>query len=131
MNKKEKYLVGIIGVVVLVIVGIVLTWTFLGDGGSASDSDKEITVIITANDEEVARETIGIASEDTLMEVMEAHFEMGLADDGFIESIEGIEQNPSENLFWVFEVNDEMVIVSAEEFVPEDQDIVTWELMAF
>lgn len=131
MNKKEKYLVGIVGVVVLVIVGIVLTWTFLDDGGSASDSDKEITVVITANDEEVARETIGISSEDTLMEVMEAHFEMGLADDGFIESIEGIEQNPSENLFWVFEANDEMVTVSAEEFVPEDQDVVTWELMAF
>lgn len=131
MNKKQKYLVGIITAVVLVVVGLVLVGVFSNDTGETSDADKEITVVIKTADEELANEVLGVSSDDTLMEIMNVHFDMGISDEGFVESIEGVDQNPDEGLFWVFEVNDEMVTVSAEEFVPEEQDTVTWELMAF
>ncbi|GAA0370065.1 hypothetical protein GCM10008932_22030 [Alkalibacterium iburiense] len=131
MNKKQKYLVGIVAAVVLVVIGLVLVGVFSNGSGESSDADKEVTIVITTAEEELANETVGASSEETLMEIMDNHFDMAVSDEGFVESIEGVEQNTDEGLFWVFEVNDEMVTVGAEEFVPEDQDTITWELMAF
>lgn len=131
MNKKQKYVVGIIAAVVLVILGLVLADVLSNDTGETSDADKEVTIVITTANEELANETVGASSDDTLMDIMESHFDVDVTEEGFVEALEGVAQDPDEGLFWVFEVNDEMVTVGAEEFVPEDQDIVTWELMAF
>lgn len=131
MNKKQKYVVGIIAAVVLVILGLVLVDVLSNDTGDTSDADKEVTVVITTADEELANETVGASSDETLMDIMENHFDVDVTEEGFVEALEGVAQDPDEGLYWVFEVNDEMVTVGAEEFVPEDQDTVTWELMAF
>lgn len=131
MNKKQKYVVGIIAAVVLVILGLVLVDVLSNDTGDTSDADKEVTVVITTADEELANETVGASSDETLMDIMENHFDLDVTEEGFVEALEGVAEDPDEGLFWVFEVNDEMVTVGAEEFVPEDQDTVTWELMAF
>ena len=131
MNKKQKYVVGIIAAVVLVILGLVLVDVLSNDTGDTSDADKEVTVVIKTADEELANETVGASSDETLMDIMENHFDVDVTEEGFVEALEGVAQDQDEGLFWVFEVNDEMVTVGAEEFVPEDQDTVTWELMAF
>ncbi len=51
--------------------------------------------------------------------------------DGFINSINGVEQSEKENKFWVYTVNDEQVTVGAGEYELLDGDQVIWELTEF
>ncbi|EAH2637953.1 DUF4430 domain-containing protein [Listeria monocytogenes] len=51
--------------------------------------------------------------------------------DGFINSINGVEQSEKENKFWVYTVNDEQVTVGANEYELLDGDQVVWELTEF
>ena len=131
MNKKQKYLVGIVATVILIVIGLTLAGLFSNDNDSSSDADKEVQILILTADEEIANEMVGAPSNETLMEIMEHNFDVSVSEEGFVESIEGVEQNPDDNEYWVFEVNNEMVTVSAEEFIPKDTDLITWELMAF
>ncbi|WP_161879182.1 DUF4430 domain-containing protein [Alkalibacterium sp. MB6] len=131
MNKKQKYLVGIVATVILIVIGLTLAGLFSNDNDSSSDADKEVQILILTADEEIANEMVGASSNETLMEIMEHNFDVSVSEEGFVESIEGVEQNPDDNEYWVFEVNNEMVTVSAEEFIPKDTDLITWELMAF
>jgi len=131
MNKKQLYLGGIVAAVILIIVGLALTGLLSNENGLTSGADKEVSILITTADEEIANETIDVSSNETLLEMMENNFDISVSEEGFIESIEGIEQNPDDNEYWVFEVNNEMVTVSAEEFIPEENDLISWELMAF
>ena len=129
MNKKQLYLGGIVAAVILIIMGLALSGLFSNESGLTADADKEVNILITTIDEEIANEKVGASSNETLMEIMEHNFDVSVSEEGFVESIEGVEQNPNE--YWVFEVNNEMVTVSAEEFIPKDTDLITWELMAF
>ena len=131
MNKKQKYLVGIVATVILIVIGLTLAGLFSNDNDSSSDADKEVQILILTADEEIANEMVGASSNETLMEIMEHNFDVSVSEEGFVESIEGVEQNPDDNEYWVFEVNNEMVTVSAEEFIPEEYDLISWELMAF
>jgi hypothetical protein len=103
------------------------------DSGSQTTSEEtsEVTVMIYANDEELANDTHTVSADTTLMEIMEENYDLNVTDEGFIEAIEGVEQSIEDNEFWVFEANEEMVTESAEDFVPEDGDTILWELMAF
>lgn len=131
MNKKQLYLGGIVAAVILIIGGLILAGQFFNTSGPHSGSDKEVNILIITADEEIANETIDASSNETLLEIMEHNFDVSVSEEGFVESIEGVEQNPDDNEYWVFEVNNEMVTVSAEEFIPEENDLISWELMAF
>lgn len=133
MKNKQKTLIAIAVGVILVVLALVLNSLFSDDATDpvTSDGMNDVNIVIYADEEEVANESFEVDDGTTLMEIMEDNFEMSVSDEGFVEAIEGYEQDPEESLFWVFEVNDEMVEESAEDFVPEDGDIVMWELMAF
>ncbi|MBU7014499.1 MAG: DUF4430 domain-containing protein [Theionarchaea archaeon] len=50
---------------------------------------------------------------------------------GFVTSINGIEQNPSENIYWIYYVNGELGQVGAADYVVEEGDEITWKLEKF
>ncbi|MDZ7834041.1 MAG: DUF4430 domain-containing protein [Alkalibacterium sp.] len=130
MKKKSNIVMSV--VIALLALAIIL-WVSNQDSpsGSSAEDMKEVTVMIYAEDEELANDTLEVAEDMTLLEIMEDNYEMAVSDEGFVESIEGAEQSVENNLYWVFEANEEMVNESAEDFVPEDGDTVIWELMAF
>ncbi|WP_368645808.1 DUF4430 domain-containing protein [Alkalibacterium putridalgicola] len=135
MKKKQKTLVAIAVGVILVVLALVFSGMLSDDAADPATSDEmnDVNIVIYADEEEVANESFEVEDDTTLMEIMEDNFEMIVSDEGFVEAIEGYEQAPeaSPSLFWVFEANDEMVEEAADEFVPEDGDIVIWNLMAF
>lgn len=96
-----------------------------------SEDTKEVTVMIYANDEELENDTLEVTDDMTLMAIMEDNYDMSVSDEGFVESIQGVEESEEDGLYWVFEANEEMVNESAEDFIPEDGDTILWELMAF
>lgn len=130
MNKKEKYLFAVAISVVFVVFLLVWTGAASNNPGTA-DQEQDVQIVITAHDEEIVNETVSVAADTSLLDLMQQNYDTVITDDGFIESIKGVEQNPDEGLFWIFEVNEEMVNDSAEDFIPQDDDLITWELMSF
>lgn len=128
MDKKEKKLVGALLALVF-IVGVALgAYFYFDDTGNSAAGTATITVIDLNG--VVAEEELEFEEDQTLLELMETHFDAE-HEDAFIYSIEGIEQDMAENQFWVYEVNDEQVMVGAAEYFLEDGDVVVWELTQF
>ena len=48
--------------------------------------------------------------------------------DGFISSINGVEQVPAENKYWLFDVNGTMSPVGAKEVILKAGDVIDWKL---
>lgn len=130
MNKKEKYLIGVSVFVILLVLGLWYSG-LASNNPTTADLDKEIQLTLVADGEIIADDTLDVADDSTLLDIMSQHYDLIVTDDGFIESIEGIDQIPEENLFWVYEVNEETVNVGAADFVPEEGDDIVWELTAF
>lgn len=130
MNKKEKYLIGVSVFVILLVLGLWYSG-LASNNPTTADLDKEINMTIVADGEIIADDTLDVADDSTLLDIMIQHYDLIVTDDGFIESIEGIDQIPEENLFWVYEVNEETVTEGAADFVPEEGDNIVWELTAF
>lgn len=129
MNKKLHFLFGSAIVVVLLVVGL---WTsgLASNNPTTADQDTEVTVTIST-EEELVNDTVSIASDTSLMELMQQHYDIIVTDEGFIKAIEGVEQDPENNLFWIYEVNDERSNESADDFIPEEDDRISWQLIAF
>ncbi|SFB98254.1 protein of unknown function [Alkalibacterium subtropicum] len=136
MKNKQKSLIAIGVGIILVVLALVFNGMFTDDpadpaGPVTSDETNEVNIVIYADEEEIANESFEVDPDTTLMEIMEENFDVTVSDEGFVEAIEGYEQNPDENLWWIFEANDEMVEEAADEFIPEDGDVVIWALTAF
>lgn len=130
MNKKEKYLIGVSVFVILLVLGLWYSG-LASNNPTTADLDKEINMTIVADGEIIADDTLDVADDSTLLDIMSQHYDLIVTDDGFIESIEGIDQIPEENLYWIYEVNEETVNVGAADFVPEEGDHIVWELTTF
>ncbi|SDK00340.1 DUF4430 domain-containing protein [Alkalibacterium thalassium] len=130
MNKKEKYLIGVSVFVILLVLGLWYSG-LASNNPTTADLDKEIQLTLVVDNEIIADDALDVTDDSTLLDIMSQHYDLIVTDDGFIESIEGIDQIPEENLYWIYEVNEETVNVGASGFVPEEGDHIVWELTAF
>ena len=65
-----------------------------------------------------------------LSDIMENNFDV-VNEGGFITSIEGHEQSIEDNIFLVYEINEEMVMTGIEETEIFDGDSIVWKLEQF
>lgn len=86
-----------------------------------------VTVTIKDDSKEVIEKEVPIEEDKVLMDVMKENFEIKESK-GFIESIDGLEQDPKEGKYWTYKVNGEMPMKGADELVLEDGDKVVWSL---
>lgn len=98
----------------------------------AEGEEIEYTVDIIVEDEAVADLSKEIvAPEDMyLLDAMKENYEMEESG-GFVEEIEGYEQDEDEDLYWLYYVNDEEAEVGAADFEPEENDEIEWRLESF
>lgn len=129
---KKKIIIILSAATALIALAIIL-WIIGRNSGPnpISEETAEVTIIIYANEEELANDSLSVSADTTLMDAMKENYELTVSADGFVEAIEGIEQSVDNNEFWVFEDNGEMVTEPAEEFILEDGDTISWELMEF
>ena len=90
-----------------------------------------VTILLKDVDGEVVHDETIEVEENVLVSIATAEAFEVESSGGFISVISGIEQSPDENIWWVFEINDEMVSVGAEEAVLKDGDTLVWKLVAF
>jgi len=92
-----------------------------------SQAQEEITATVEIEDEDqtVDEKEIETTTDETLMEVMQDNFDIE-EDSGMITTIEGIEQDEDDNMYWTYTINDEMVNTGAGETTLEDNDQVVF-----
>ena len=71
--------------------------------------------------------TLTFKEGDNLLDVMKAQLKI-VEKDGFISSINGVEQVPSEQKYWLFDVNGQMSPVGAKEVLLKAGDVIDWKL---
>lgn len=119
------------------LVMIIMATLFLfGCNTDSTETDTEqiqvtITLLDEVNDSTIAEDEIIANKGEVLQDVLEENYEVEVQQGGFITSIEGHAQNESENIYWVFEVNEEMVNESASSYELQDEDHVVFKLMQF
>lgn len=129
----------------LLMTGILLTGcgvSEIQDKTSSSEKQVESSIVQEESKEVFAIVKVVVAGEEmnevelavdngvTLLDAMKENMKIEETD-GFINSINGVEQSEKENKFWVYTVNDEQVTVGANEYELLDGDQVVWELKEF
>ena len=71
--------------------------------------------------------TLTFKEGDNLLDVMKAQLKI-VEKDGFISSINGVEQVPSEQKYWLFDVNGQMSPVGTKEVLLKAGDVIDWKL---
>ena len=91
----------------------------------------EVRILLKDVDDEMyINERIEVEEGSTLSEIMEENFNT-VIEDGFLVSIDEFENDPSSNIFIVYDINDEMGIEPVEDLVLQDGDKVLWKRMEF
>lgn len=88
------------------------------------------TFNIIVDEESIEEKEVDFAEGDTVMDVLDTNFTTDETD-GFLESIEGYDQDQDNSLFWMYDVNGEEAAVGADEYELEDGDTVEWVLTQF
>lgn len=91
----------------------------------------EVHILLKDVDDEMyINERIEVEEGSTLSEVMEENFNT-VIEDGFLVSIDEFENEPSNNIFIVYDINGEMGIEPVEDLILQDGDKVLWKRMEF
>jgi hypothetical protein len=102
------------------------------ESSSVKEESQEISVTVKIMVEGKETDSVALTVEEgaVLLDAMKENMEIEEAD-GFINSINGVEQSEKDNKFWIYTVNDEQVTVGAGEYELLDGDQVVWELTEF
>src|SRR5699024_10375210 len=94
----------------------------------ATEAEQHSITISEDDGEEVhADEKVDVDEGAMLMDVLDENFDID-EDDGFITAIDGIENDEEEGKYWMYDVNDEMAQVGADEFELSPGDDVVFDL---
>lgn len=99
---------------------------------TAKDKSKEVSanVKVLVAGEEVEDVELAVDNGVMLLDAMKENMIIEETD-GFINSINGVEQSEKDNKFWIYTANDEEATVGANEYELLDGDQVVWELTEF
>lgn len=144
MSKKNKKIATftVIGVlIVAVILGFLFSDTqdFMSGMESQEDTEQlepreDLAIIsIFGEDGEIEGSPveINVDHETDVLAYMVENFSVEGDEEGFITSIDGVEQDDSEGLYWLYYINEEMPSVGAGDYIVEDGDLIEWKLESF
>ena len=98
-----------------------------GNSASSSQVAKEkqitITVSIAPEGQEAQSKTLKVAEKSNLMEVLKANYKIE-EKSGLITSIDGVAQDESKGLYWMYKINGEMAPKGAAETTVQDGDTI-------
>ncbi|WP_027107985.1 DUF4430 domain-containing protein [Lacticigenium naphthae] len=94
---------------------------------SVDSGDLSISISVEIDEEEIddLHKEVDVEEGDILLDVMQSAYDIDI-EDGFLTKIEEYEQNPDTNQWWLYEVNNEQVMIGANEYEVEDQDEIRW-----
>ena len=95
-------------------------------------AEQTITVNVKKDGELISGSpfTLTFKDGDKLLTVMKEQMQI-VEKDGFVSSINGIEQEPANQKYWLFDVNGEMSPVGANQVDLKQGDVIDWKLEVF
>lgn len=102
------------------------------ENNEVNDAQIEVEFTISKDDGEEVLETKTIEVDEGafVLDVLKENFDVE-EEGGFVTSIEGVNDDPDNQLSWMYFVNDEMAMVGAAEYELEADDQVTFDLQAW
>ncbi|WP_182199443.1 DUF4430 domain-containing protein [Paraliobacillus salinarum] len=88
----------------------------------------DITISENQQEETIAEAEIELSDETNLLELLKDHFDVVVQKDGFITSIEGKEQVPEDDIYWMYTINGKSANVGAAEYEVSDGDEINFDL---
>ena len=89
----------------------------------AKEKQITITVSIAPEGQEAQSKTLKVAEKANLMEVLKANYKIE-EKSGLITSIDGVAQDESSGLYWMYKINGEMAPKGATETTVQDGDTI-------
>ncbi|MBT2732153.1 DUF4430 domain-containing protein [Carnobacterium sp. ISL-102] len=91
-----------------------------------------VAISLEQDEEEIEGKTkeLEVEAGTTVLDLLSEQYKV-VEEEGFIVSIEGIEQDEEAEKYWMYEVNNEEATVGAAEYEVEDGDQVKWFLNAW
>lgn len=90
-------------------------------------SQAEFTLELKEDGETFSNETLVIKEGESLMSLMAEQHDIG-EENGMIMEIDGHKSDSQADKYWLYEVNGEMPDVGANEYFPQKDDKIVWEL---
>lgn len=87
-------------------------------------------IMLDTEGNDLFNKEVSFVDGELLSDIMENNFDI-VNEGGFITSIEGHEQSTEDNIFLVYEINEEMVMTGIEETEIFDGDSIVWKLEQF
>lgn len=99
---------------------------------SQTNSKEEITISLTITDHTsdtvIDDSEYTVEDETILIDVLDDNYKIEITEEGFLTSIEGASQDETENIYWLYEINGEMVNEGVTEYQVKDEDEITFDL---
>lgn len=90
----------------------------------------EFTISKDEGEEVIETKTIEIEEGDVVLDVLKDNFDVE-ENDGFVTSINGVSEDPDNQIGWIYFVNDEMAMVGAAEYELKADDQVNFDLQSW
>lgn len=130
---KDKNFFISAGIMLLIIITLgYLIWDNSGTDNAevSGGGDNQATFVVESPEEEPKIVEVNFEDETTMFSLMEAYLD-ALEEEGFVYSIDGVEQDADAGMYWVYDLNGEMGLESAVEYEMQDGDLVEWKLESF
>lgn len=95
-----------------------------------SDDSYTATLEVAFSEDKVVKEEVTFDADDTVMDILEDHFDVE-EENGFVTSIDGVSQDNSKQLFWMYDINGELAPKGAEEMEVSDGDTISFYLQQY
>lgn len=116
---------------ILVVVGLFFILAACGQSTTTKQADspqkQTATIILKEEGKEVEKKELPFKKNESLLTIMETNFSVKVEKD-FVTGIDAYQQDPSQNKYWLHDVNGKQPDVGAAEYFLKDGDIVTWSL---
>lgn len=97
------------------------------EGGEVEEITAEVSIVVDGEEQEDLNQSLQVKQDTILLEAMDEAYDLE-GEDGFITAIEGHEQDPDNNKYWLYSVNGEDAPVGAGEYEIQDNDQIEWRL---
>lgn len=104
------------------------TETTISETKKAETYDVSLSLIV---DEKVVKtDEVNVTKNDSVLDILQNQFETE-EKGGIISKIDGIEQEPNNNKYWMFYVNDQEATKGAKDVFVSEGDKIEWRLNEF
>ncbi|MGO3732649.1 MAG: DUF4430 domain-containing protein [Vagococcus sp.] len=97
---------------------------------TAKEETVAIKMSIIEDEKEVSSKELNVPKDQSVLDILKENFDVK-EEKGFVTEIDGKKQQPSDNKYWMYYINDKETSKGANDIYPSEKDDIQWRLNAF